>query len=745
MKQYRVEKLGVRRPRRRHLRSLVGSSTCLLAAVVALLALAMSVAGSSLADTPTCGNAARRAEQSSRLPDCRAYELVTPQNKDSGEPRPVLVGIESYPLRSTLLATTPGARSSLSGDRFAWASEIPLPGSVAPGLSYLATRESGGWASVNQVPALSVSNDLLCPWQTGISGWSPELSRGILDIPAGPPRGFKEEGECGHDEPRLVPGEPEAFHNLFVHDSDGGGVQLVNVTPPLTPLPLPEEVNQEYLPASFLAGSDDLSHVVFEEELKLTPDAPIGYRGGDELYEWSGGTVRLVTILPGGQPVSGRLAGATRNYLAFEPSNVAQFRHAVSADGRRIFFEAEGALYMREDGTRTVELDTTHGPDPSGGGRFMLAGADGSKAFFLSDHRLTADSTATAEHPDLYEFEVGPETLTDLTVDPTEAANVLGVSGASEDGSYVYFVATAALTGGQANSEGAVASAGQPNLFLLHGGQLTFVATLNPATDECDWVTAANCAGISGSGLTARISANGSFAGFDSTAKLTTYDNTDANTHEPDLEIYLYDAAANRLTCASCNPAGTPPVGGAAIRWPAQQSLNNNWRNLYPQHNVSDRGQVFFETVDSLLPRDTNGRDDVYEYESGQLYLISSGVGESDARFLDATPDGNNVFFATAEPLLPRDVDATYDYYDARVEGGFPEAGSSEPGCDAGSCRVGAAPPPVAAPGSTQVNGTGNVHHRRKHRHRRHRHRHGKHHHRHGKHRRRSSRHGGRA
>jgi hypothetical protein len=682
-------------------------------AFTALAALA-SPGSSAAVAAESCPNADRRAEQAVGLPDCRAYEMVTPPDKDSGEPRPVLEGAERYPLQPSLLPPTVGVRAAVDGKRLAWVSELSLMGSVAPGLSYLSTRGSGGWSSQNQVPSLSVSNDLLCPWLSGVSGWSTDLSRGILDLFAGPPRGFKEEEECGHDEPRLVAGEPEMFRNLFLQEPGSGLRQLVNVTPAGVVWPQATELNQEYLPASFLAGSDDLSHVVFEEELALTPDAPVGYPGGNELYEWTQGSVRLVTILPGGTPVHGSLAGATRNYAAFEPRNIAQFRHAVSAGGSRVFFEAEGSLYLREGGAETVRIDESHGPDPSGGGRFMLASADGSRVFFTDEGRLTADSTAASGAPDLYEYDVNSEQLTDLTVDAGEPAHVLGVSGASENGSSLYFVATAALTGEQTNSEGAVADPGLPNLYLLRGGQTTFIATLDPSTDECDWISSSNCAeGGFGSGLTARVSANGAFIGFNSTEQLTGYDNADANTGEPDIEIFLYDATEGRLSCASCSPEGAPPVGGAAIRWPSQPALNNSWRNMYPQRSVSDRGQVFFETVDSLLSRDTNGRDDVYEYQGGQLHLISTGTDEAASHFLDASADGSDVFFGTAERLLPRDIDATYDYYDARAGGGFAEPAPPGPPCGAGSCHGSEyAAPGSIDPGTTRFTGHGNLRHR---------------------------------
>ena len=35
----------------------------------------------------------------------------------------------------------------------------------------------------------------------------------------------------------------------------------------------------------------------------------------------------------------------------------------------------------------------------------------------------------------------------------------------------------------------------------------------------------------------------------------------DAVSGQPDEEVYLYDAVANRLVCVSCNPTGARPVG----------------------------------------------------------------------------------------------------------------------------------------------------------------------------------------
>jgi hypothetical protein len=687
--------------------------------LVAFVGLAIPLCRSAVADEG-CPNAIVRSQQGVSLARCRAYELVTPVKKGSGEPEPAFLGEvregrEFEPLtQATVLAGPNGVQAGIAGNRLAWSSD-PLPIATAPGLNYLSERVAGGWTSEDLVPPMSPYNDLLCPLLLGVAGWSPDLSRFVLDLPAGAPRGFHEERECGHDEPRLVSGEPEHFRNLFMHEVDTGKNWLVNVTPPTAVWPEAEVINKDYWPASFLAASDDFTHVVFEEELALTPDAAVGYPGGDELYEWSDGTVKLVTILPSGTPVHGTLAGATRNWAAEselagdQASNIAQFRHAISSDGLRVFFEAEGGLYVREGGIQTVQLDRSEGSGASGGGHFMVASADGSRAFFTDDHRLTADATAEAGKPDLYEYDLGAGTLRDVTVTLGGPADVLGVSGASEDGTYVYVVARGVLTEGP-NPHGDHPVEGDANLYLIHTNTRQFIAGLDPNNDNCDWAGNEKCGSEDvSSSITARITASGKFIGFNSVRSLTGYDNVSATSGQRVYEIYLYDVEHGTLSCVSCNPSGTPPSGGAAIHWPVKQGRNEFLSNSYPQRNVANSGQVFFETLDPLVPRDINGRRDVYEYDAGTLSLISTGVSEEGSHFLDATPDGSDVFFSTTQRLLPRDTDSVYDYYDAHVGGGFVEPSSTTPPCDGESCRgPGGSAPASASPATAAFEGPGN-------------------------------------
>jgi hypothetical protein len=725
----------------------------LVASVMGLLVLLAGGSPSSAA--AACANEDRREEQGafgSSLPECRAYELVTPPIKGSGEPASVNTGeptpaaeLEPLQVREDCCdevrtyGSVHSAYAAVDGNRISWYSD-PVPLSEAPGTDFLSTRTENGWASEDVIPPLGPQNALLCPPSfLGVQGpaWSADLTKVVFELPAGLPVGFQYENECGHDEPRLVPGEPERLHNLFLHDTVTGSNQLINVTPedePWFEWPEPTFSNQPPPWPYFLAASSDLSHIVFEEEIKLTQDAPVGFPAasapgqsdGGELYEWTDGEVRLVTYLPDGTPVPGQLASATRGMfrgsqweIFNEPENIARYRHAVSVDGSRIFWEDgtepreepnsrnKGDLYLREGGVKTTRIDAAQpgATGPSGGGDFWYASGDGSRAFFTSDNQLTVDSTAEPARPDLYEWRsqgtdgctANDGCVADLTVNPGEAANVLGVSAAPEDGDDVDVVAGGAL-GDQPNPEGETPTAGEPNLYLAHAGSIEFVAGLDREGDFGAWDYHQP---------TAKASSDGLHFAFNTTRPLTGYDNTDANNGDPDYEIYLYDAAAGSLDCASCLPDGSRPVGGAALRLP-QGTHSGFWVNGYPQRSVSDRGQVFFETTDALVERDTNGRRDVYQYLDGVVSLLSSGTGEEGTHFVDATPSGNDVFITTAQRLVRRDSDTVYDYYDVRVGGGFPEAPPA-PGCEVEGCRGPAsAALPAPSPSTSQFEGPGN-------------------------------------
>jgi hypothetical protein len=100
----------------------------------------------------------------------------------------------------------------------------------------------------------------------------------------------------------------------------------------------------------------------------------------------------------------------------------------------------------------------------------------------------------------------------------------------------------------------------------------------------------------------------------------------------------------------------------------------------------------------------------VYEYEQGQVHAISDVAGGSESFFMDASANGENVFFGTADDLLPQVTSNNVAVYDARVDGGFPAAAAA-PSCDnADSCKPPESPqPPVfGAPSSATFAGPDN-------------------------------------
>jgi hypothetical protein len=626
------------------------------------------------AEQAACPNEQLRGGFSARLPDCRAYELVTAPTKTSAQ-----------------VKAPEGAAAD--GNAIAFNTHEPLPGEPAAGDFYVATRGGGGWTSEGVIP-LEAYTGLLCTTQANsVRSYSSELSKALIelghDARASDPEDIEhEEHECGAEGLQVVPGEPVGYQNLLLRDNATGTYRLINAPPPgVTPAD-----------AHFDGASTDLSHVVFSEFAPLTPDAPAGVK---DLYEWDEGALRLLTVLPDGTPVSGSLPPGQDGLNG---------GHAISADGSHIAFEAGGDLYLRLDGSGTVQLDAPQSGAAGGGGKFWAASTDGSRVFFTDENRLTTDSTAQPGEPDLYEcviveiHESGtlkPRCdLSDLTVVATgEHADVSRVSSVAQDGSDVYFVAGGVLASNgreYTSAEGQAviekAASGERNLYLWHDGAITFIATLG--------------AGDPG---TATNSPDGNWLAFASQKSLTGYDNTDSEDRQ-DEEVFLYDAASGQLVCASCDPTGeTPiPLGGATLAIGATA----------PRY-LADSGRLFFDTAEALVPSDTNHQVDVYEYEGGELHLISGGTGANASEFIDssvgehpASEGGNNVFFLTRQRLVPEDTEEeVHVIYDARVGGGFPSEASPPPCATTDSCRtpVSSQPAIYGAPSSQSFSGAGNL------------------------------------
>jgi hypothetical protein len=190
---------------------------------------------------------------------------------------------------------------------------------------------------------------------------------------------------------------------------------------------------------------------------------------------------------------------------------------------------------------------------------------------------------------------------------------------------------------------------------------------------------------------------------------LTGYESRDAESGEPTEQVYVYDANAETIACASCDPTGANPNGqndpsfGADLqhlwhgRWvaatvPESTISLGTQLGRYPAYrprSVLDNGRVFFNAIDGLVSADSNADWDVYQYEPVEVgscdgsssgttvagtgdacvSLISSGTTAGPSVFLDASVSGNDVFFLTPERLSVLDKDTVNDIYDARVNG----------------------------------------------------------------------------
>jgi hypothetical protein len=139
-----------------------------------------------------------------------------------------------------------------------------------------------------------------------------------------------------------------------------------------------------------------------------------------------------------------------------------------------------------------------------------------------------------------------------------------------------------------------------------------------------------------------------------------------------------------------------------------------------PQSLSEDGDRVFFDSSGVLSPLDTDGVQNVYEWEregsgscragagvnGGCVFLLSGGMSDTDSWFVGASASGDDAFLVTRAQLSPSDQNEAYDLYDVRVGGVQPV---SAPACSAAGCQgVPPGPPVFATPSSVTFEGVGN-------------------------------------
>jgi hypothetical protein len=652
------------------------------------------------------------------LLDGRQWEMVSPPDKQGASLLPI---------------TEEGGviQAAADGSAISYVATAPIEANPAGNRSIaysqvLSRRSGSAWHS----------QEISAPHETAVGLHGGNLSEYVI---------FSTDLSSGLIEPAgTTPLSAQATeHTPYLRESDGTYQPVVtaaNVAPGTKFGGEAEPPEAEHGGVEFSVGTPDLSHLLLTSSQPLTKGLS---SSGYNVFEWSAGALQLVSVLPDGKPAGG---GGTGAFVGYQGTIK---RGALSEDGSRAIFEVQnggGNLYLR-DVTRgeTVQLDAPEAGTVEGEAVFALANSDDSRVFFLDSGRLTANATAKPGEPDLYMCDVGVVgahlhcALKDLTVDrsPRHAADVQGtVIGADASGEHVYFVAAGALAPG-ASAEGCC------NLYVADTSTdaVKFITQLAPS-DAPDWTAGSGNL----KGLTARVSENGRYLAFMSQRSLTGYDNRDAVSGMPDAEVFLFDLDSEKLTCVSCDPSGDRPQGMLDTQeFPGplvdrQKDWSGQWlaaslpgwtsfeasQAIYQSRYLSDSGRLFFDSATPLVPQDGNGKEDVYEYEpngvgsctqqDGCVGLISSGESSVESAFLDASANGDDVFFLTASKLSSSDLDSTYDIYDAHIcSAAVPcasEAQASPPPCaTADACRAAPSPQPgvFAAPASQSFSGPGNV------------------------------------
>jgi hypothetical protein len=668
----------------------------------------------------TCPNAQARTEQpyGQALPDCRAYELVSPLEKNDRS-------VEAIDSRASTSDEPSGPEASAIA--YLATGSFSEPKGANKVNRYVSRRNATGWSTESITP-LSVA------FTSGGNGtgafgelfFTPTLSQGVLQ---------------SEYVPLVDDGEPAGYFNLYVADLATSPVSYQTVTnAPTADLGRTPYTENGY-EQSTAGASTDLSHVVFQQRANLTPSA----EGREEhVYEWTAGKLNLVDVPPAGVTFGGEdTVGAPGLDVHFGDQ-----WHAVSASGLRVFFTAGenethyntlGQLYVRENpaqeqspepgGKCTVSSDActidvsksekTNGTGPEGtdqnsygrfaessdgewivepGGRPMPAyyrdaNAEGTRVFFTSRAELTNDANTGEKDSaaNLYEYDFEKpegERLADLTVNAEhDGADVLGLVTAGENvgenNSYVYFVANGVLASNE-NAGKETAHHGnckqdeqEPltgehtcSLYVVHynGGawEPKFIATLAGGNitgstvdgDEADWI------GFEGAN-----------------AALTTDVGPGAHTVRvtPDGTTLAFESERS-LTGYDNEPV--EPGAGA----PGDQCTEVGGSLQASDQAVPCREVYLYDAVTGRLvcaSCDPSGARPVGPVEL-QDKTEEGNVDAAPSRFYlsrNLSEDGKRLFFQSQDPLVPHDSNSQLDVYEWEQLASPAEAAKGESSC----------------------------------------------------------------
>ena len=645
--------------------------------------------------TSNCPNAHLRQQTGAAyLPDCRAYELVSPEVAGAVQ---LLVGTatgafgEAEPTGADFASNNRGASDNLAF----YGALGQITGTNPPNTTadmYLSKRTDSGWET--HYPGLEASQTV---W-AGETECDEAMDRCLNYDNADPL------GTSSSDKGSAAP---------YVFDANANS-QVIGRFPTNV-----EEVEEGEKFIGDGQPSRDFSHFFFSS--RNIPFAEGGLTAAPgSLYDNNveDNTDTIVSKLPGGGDIPPGVGG---------PEEFIKIP-GVSSDGSHVVMSTQTTkgnvlLYMAVDAS--LFFDITEGK----GVKFVGMTDDGTKVYFTAEEGLTGEDTD--ESVDLYMWSEATESLTLLSVGSlgsgntnecspsggwTSKCNVEPVSrtrvgscgnqnsaacgtldhlnnqeiftpdSSIADNGDVYFYSPELLDG-TANGFG-----NSRNLYVYRNGHPQYVATLGNS--------------VAAAVKRINITPDDSRVALVTNSQLTGYSNGGRR------EMYTFDPAepAKGLTCVSCIPTGAEPTSDVAA---AASGLF-----------MTDDGRTFYSTQDALVPFDTDGLFDMYEYVNGRPQLISSGTAQSGhlggglILFPESTiglegvsADGVDVYFSTFQTLVPQDRNGEFiKIYDARTGGGFPRPKVRLPAKPPMSATARAARPRRrrSEPGAT-LGSTGNV------------------------------------
>jgi hypothetical protein len=615
-----------------------------------------------------CPNEAQRTGPSVNLPDCRAYELVTPASKSSAVQDLDISGMQ--------------ALAAVDGEKLALKTVVAFGSTpVTNGSLSVFSRMSSGW-HITSVGPSDIGAD---PYSSQLI-FSPTLAQVGFTVES------REEPPLGETIQFGVPGGPAS-------------------EPPIPYDTIATTPNTQSAESYLAAATPDFSHVFLDStDHTLLSSTPTGtFAGAHDVYELvDGHQLRLVNVTS-----EGSLVGECGARL-----------QGISEDGSRVIFQSpdpEAAaltnpnckqplrLYMRATETASggAESQTIEISEPNEGvvehtglhpAYFECASADGSKVFFVTETELTK-SDEEVPGKQLYEYDANAKAGDRLTRISNSASGPVSLGTVSHGNDSNVFISTD----------------GSKVYFLTEGKRIYRYDGLSKELHVVA-ATEGNEGGGSAENRWNEVTPNGNFFVF-VTSQVYGFPVMDPGKYD---EVYRYDDETGSLTCVSCLPGGSPQTGGAALQPPGGTGILETEGSPTPKFTaVSEDGSyVFFESTQSLVPEAVNingGGDvggnhnsDVYEWHDGVVSLISSPTDQREQVLLGTSADGSNVFFLTHSQLVPQDVDTSADIYDARIDGGFPASAESA-ACLGDTCLSVPVAPNDPTPALTSFSGPGDL------------------------------------